>query len=357
VERCGLHAGNLTRELNGEFVAIMDATIQIGKEQLFLLLGVRSELLATLERPLTMADVNVLGMEVQSSWTGATIAEFIQRHLDERPSLRLAYAVCDQGTNILAALRQLTIPVVSDCSHVMMNLVKKLFRTDVALSELGAGVGKLRQQLSLTDHSFLLPPTLRDKDRFLRIFTLVEWMDRMDSYWLKMPPAMQAKLEFYKNKWLRLRLRQVHQLLVMSAKIRKHHGLSATTIQKWTAGVANWKLSQPKLTQQAKVFISGMEACFAAHTSQYANGKRLRCCSDIIEAIFGRYKNKGGMKAISADVLSIALYKQRISSNFIQSAMKAVTGPMLDEWRCDNVCHNRYGVRKRMEKELTNAGG
>jgi hypothetical protein len=32
VERCGLHAGNLTRELNGEFVAIMDATIQIGKE-------------------------------------------------------------------------------------------------------------------------------------------------------------------------------------------------------------------------------------------------------------------------------------------------------------------------------------
>jgi hypothetical protein len=63
------------------------------------------------------------------------------------------------------------------------------------------------------------------------------------------------------------------------------------------------------------------------------------------------------MKAISADVLSIALYNQPISSNFIQSAMKAVTGPMLDEWRCDNVCHNRYGVRKRMEKEMKNAGG
>jgi uncharacterized surface protein with fasciclin (FAS1) repeats len=46
----------------------------------------------------------------------------------------LACAVCDQGTNILAAFRQLTIPVVSDCSHVMMNLVKKLFRTGVALN-------------------------------------------------------------------------------------------------------------------------------------------------------------------------------------------------------------------------------
>jgi hypothetical protein len=66
---------------------------------------------------------------------------------------------------------------------------------------------------------------------------------------------------------------------------------------------------QIKLTQQAKVFISGMEACFAAHTSQYANGKRLRCCSDIIESILGGYKNKAGMKAISADVLSIAFWR------------------------------------------------
>ena len=85
------------------------------------------------------------------------------------------------------------------------------------------------------------------------------------------------------------------------------------------------------------------------------HGGSLRC-SDIIESIFGRYKNKGGMKAISADVLSIALYNQALSSGFVQTAMKSVTSPMLDEWRCDNVCHNRYGVRRRMEKELKCAG-
>jgi len=88
-----------------------------------------------------------------------------------------------------------------------------------------------------------------------------------------------------------------------------------------------------------------------------ANGHQLLCCSDIIESIFGRYKNKGGMRAISADVLSIALYNQTLSNSFVQTAMKSVTGPMLDEWRCDNVCHNRYGVRRRMEKELKSAGG
>jgi len=86
------------------------------------------------------------------------------------------------------------------------------------------------------------------------------------------------------------------------------------------------------------------------------HGGSLRC-ADIIESIFGRYKNKGGMKAISADALSIALYNQVLSSGFVQTAMKSVTSPMLDEWRCDNVCHNRYGVRRRMEKELKCALG
>lgn len=357
VERCGLHALNLSKDLNGEFVAIAYATIQIGKEQLLLLLGVRPELLATLDRPLTIADVVVLGMEVQPSWTGEAIAEFIRRNLSLRPGIKLTYMVCDQGTNLLCALRLLNLPVVSDCSHVMMNLVKKIYSTDTELSKLCAAVGQLRQKLNLTDHAFLLPPTLRDKDRFLRIFTLVDWIDRIDGYWPNLSSEVRKQLKFYKNRWLNLRLRQVYQLLVLTAKTLKHHGLSETTGQQWSSELAQWKAGQSVITIQAKEFINGMQKYFATHADQYKEGARLLCCSDIIECIFGRYKNKGGMRAISADVLSIALYNQPISTTFIQTAMKSVTGPMLDDWRCENVCHNRYGIRKRMEKELKNAGG
>ena len=67
VERCGLHALELTKTLSGEYVAIVDASIQIGKEQLLLLLGVKAELAARLDRPLTTDDVDILSMEVQSS--------------------------------------------------------------------------------------------------------------------------------------------------------------------------------------------------------------------------------------------------------------------------------------------------
>jgi hypothetical protein len=273
-----------------------------------------------------MADVNVPGMEVHSSWTGATIAEFIQRHLDERPGLRLAYAVCDQGTNILAALRQLTIPVVSDCSHVMMNLVKKLFRTDVALSELGAGVGKLRQQLSLTDHTFLLPPTLRDKDRFLRIFTIVKWADRMDSYWDKLPRDGRAKIAFYRRAGTVLgRLRQVRRLVVIASDILKTASLCDDSRLLWHQRSRTYQAEQGVMSRKAAAFIKSMDAYFEQHAELFAQYGRLLCCSEIVESTFGRYKNKGGMKAISADVLAISLYNQPITTAFIQRSMKTAS--------------------------------
>ncbi len=182
VERCGLYALRLTKTLSGEYVGILGPSIQISKEQLLLLLGVRAEHAASLDRPLRGADVEILGLEVQSSWNGDEVADFMRRTLAERPGLRLRYVVCDRCGNLLAALRALALPMVSDCSHVMMNLVKRIVRDDTALSKLCAQIGELRQRLLLTDYAFALPATLRDRDRFGRIFTLVPWMDCIDRY-------------------------------------------------------------------------------------------------------------------------------------------------------------------------------
>lgn len=357
VERCGLHALGLTKSLTGEYVAIIDASIQIGKEQLLLLLGVKAEMAARLDRPLTMADVVVLNMEVQSSWLGSEVKDFVDRCLAARPGLKLSYAVCDQGTNLRAALRDLALPNVNDCSHVMMNLVKKIFKDDVELSTLCASVGQLRRRLTLTEYAFALPATLRDKDRFSRIFTLVDWMDRIDSYRNRLPADLVLLLDEGRKRWLDLRLRQVHQLLVLTSKILKYDGLSQAAYDQWIMQIIDYLGSQSKVTLQAKTFITGMNNYFLSHSSFYASDQKVICCSDIIESIFGRYKNKGGMKAISADVLSIALYNQPLSTTFIQVAMRNVSGPQLDEWRCQNVCHNRYGIRRKMERELRKTAG
>ncbi len=317
VERCGLHALQLTKSLQGEYVAIIDASIQNGKEQLMLLLGVEAERAARLDRPLRVADMKVLGMEVQSSWNGDEVAAFISRSMAERPGISLRYVICDRGSNLLAALSKLALPVVSDCSHVMMNMVKKLFKDDAALSKLKASVGLLRQQLTMTDNAFALPATLRDKDRFGRIFFLVKWMERIDDYGTALNSELRARLNAGRNRWLDLRLRQVQRLMVITATRLKCEGLSQASRDGWINDVLAYLQTQPRLTQQARSFITGIMNYFNDHADFYANWVRIQCCSDIIESIFGRYKNKGGMKAISADVLSIAMYNRKISVDFV----------------------------------------
>ncbi len=357
VLRCGYYALTYARDLKGDYVVIIDESIQIGKEKLLLMLGVKVETDRCRCAPLSGQDVEVLGMEVQSSWAGKDIAEFIQRKLSHYPLVNLLYVVSDQGASLLAAVRSLNLAWVSDCTHVMMNAVKELFDQDAALSELSASIGQLRRQLTLSDWGALLPPTLRDKDRFLRIFTIVEWAERLDQYWNKLPDEARAHVAFYRRAWPLMHcLRQVRRLIVISSAILKTAGLSQHSHQRWKEKVKQYGQTQNILTRQAQAFIAKMETYFTRHAKLYQGHCQVLCCSDMIESTFSRYKNKGGMKASSADVLNIALYNRKLTPRFIQAAMTEVSGGDVEDWQQHNVCHNRYGLRKRMDRELKSVG-
>jgi hypothetical protein len=353
VLRCGYQAVLDSRALSGRFALIIDESIQVGKEKLLLLLGV--ELAADQCRcaPLQHRDVHVLGLEVQSSWTGQDIADFVHSNLQQRPALQVAYLISDCGSSIRAALRRLGLPWVSDCTHLMMNLVKQIFSQDAALSRFSAQLGALRRDLTLAKWNGLLPARLRDKDRFLRIFTIVDWVERMDAYWQRLPAEGRAHIAFYRQaRTLVNRLRQVSDLVRIAAQILKTAGLSPHSHSRWQDAVQAYRAEHTVLSQAARRFIPGVNAYFDQHLQHWAGEDQRLCCSDIIESTFGRYKNKGGMKAISADVLSIALYNRKLTPSFVKTALESVSGQQLLEWEAKHVCHNRFGLRKRLDAEL-----
>jgi len=353
VLRCGYKALLDVRKLQGDYVLIIDESIQIGKEKLLLLLGVKLHSDRSQSVPLSGQDVVVLGLEVQSSWSSVFIKDFIKSSLARCADIRVAYFISDRGTSILAALKALKYDWVSDCTHEMMNIVKDLFKEDSQLSRLSAQLGKLRQQLSLAKWSALLPATLRDKDRFLRIFTIVQWAKRMDSYWAKLPAEARAKIAFYRTaQSLLRRLSQVQELLVIASHILKTAGLCEYSRRIWQERSRAYQAKQTIMSQKARAFIKRMDAYFLQHAQLFEHHERLLCCSDIIESTFGRYKNKGGVKAIRADVLAISLYNQPITTEFILTTMKSVSNQQVIDWQNENVCHNHFGIRKRMDQQL-----
>ena len=354
VLRCGYGSMQQTAQRSsGDFVAIVDESIQIGKEKLLLILGYPLLKDQCRTQALKHADVQVLGMSMRSSWAGEKIAEFVQDRLTKLNSVNLVRVISDQGSNLLNAWSRLGLQHVSDCTHMMMNQVKELFGSDSELDELCRQIGKLRQRWAMTDYACFLPPTMRDKDRFCRIFHLLDWLDRIDAYWNQLSATEKQHLAFTRSvAWLRRRCSQVRQLVELTAQVLKKRGLSETSHQYWQQQISKYLDKQPVVTQQARSFIKGVEAYFQSHAHIYADQDQVLCCSDVIESIFGRYKNKGGMKVMSADILSIALYRQEITVDFVRQMLGNVSEQEVRQWEIENVYENRYGVIRRLNREL-----
>lgn len=351
--RLGLAQLEQTANLTGEYIGLLDESIQIGGEKLLLLLGLKVDHDQPRGQPLEMKDVCVLGMEVQSSWTGVRVAQFLLRFLRRAPGIRLRYCITDGGTNLNKALRLCGIPAVGDCTHVMMNAVKKTLSNHVGLQTLAREMGQFRRQALLSAIGYLAPPTLRDKDRFLRLFTILPWLERIELHWATLSEHVRQRLAFINDiKAHRASMTQLKKLVELSANILKSAGLSEASHRTWEKAVAGFA-TKHALSEEAQSFIEQLRAYFGKHEGLVERYGRLVCCTDIEESTFGRYKNKGGMAAISADVLSIALYEvDFLKLEEVQKSLLAVPYQTVQRWETQYVCENRYGLIRRLDREL-----
>ena len=106
VLRCGLYQLDYAKAKAGRYVGIIDESIQIGREKMLLFLGVKLSDERSHAAPLTLEDVEVLGVEVQQSWLGHQVVAFIKKRLAHHSGIRLQYVISDQGTNLLAAVQK-----------------------------------------------------------------------------------------------------------------------------------------------------------------------------------------------------------------------------------------------------------
>ena len=338
---------------------ILDESVQIGREKLLLLLAVPYErALSVTGKGLTHDEVEVIGLKVARSWTGDAISEFINQRLAALPEMELAYAISDGGSNILRALRLCGIDRVADCTHVMMNLIAKQFEGNSELSKLNCQHSQLRSRWLMTDKSCLVTNTIRYKDRILKLFRLVTWVERIDDYWIILSDEVRQQLHFIAPAREAIsQLSEVKYLFECAARLLKIHGLSQHTQLAFWLQVRQYRetLSHP-LSEPAEAFVKGIFTYFEQGISQACgSSRRLLCCSDVIESIFGRYKNKGGVAAISGDVLGIVLYKHILSPQQVREALTEVSYPMVQEWLKENTCPTRYAQMSAQRKRLKTA--
>lgn len=359
VLRCGLARLQRIEDLKGPHMLILDESVQIGREKLLLLLAVPAQRARQItESGLTHQDVIPIGMRIARSWTGDKVADFIAERLQAIPGLTITYAISDGGPNLLRGLKLSGIKRVADCTHVMMNLVQTHLGGNKVLSQINHQHSQLRSKWLMTDQSYLVTTTIRYKDRITKLFALAKWIERIQSYWPHLTVKVREQLHFVQTADQAVeQLKQVKYLFEQASGLLKTRGIHQhSRLAFWMIVEQYRRTLGGNLSAAAQAFADGLLEYMENHLKLFEQTEpRLLCCSDVIESIFGKYKNKGGVKAISGDVLGIMLYGVKIDPLSVKEMLEEVNFGQVQTWLDHNTCPTRYTQMAKRRRTLKSA--
>ncbi|MGA8763947.1 MAG: hypothetical protein WB562_13860 [Candidatus Sulfotelmatobacter sp.] len=378
--RVGLYLLQHVPQRRSDWIWIIDHTLQWGTARCLVVLGVTEAQLRTHGFRLGHADVCVLALEVVEHSDGVVVQEQL-RALAERVGVP-QQIVSDHGADLAKGIRlfQQEQPAVLDTydiTHKMACLLKGLLAHDASwqafLRQAAATGARLRQ----TAGSFLLPPTLRAKARYMNLETLLQWAQRMQGL---ATPAGSARLAaalgvpLAEAQWwwqetfgwlegFRADLQTWSQLWALVQRAEEQvraAGIGADSGQQFRT---SWSVVA---TDDARVqrLAGQIEGFLTVEGKKMPAGRALLGNSEVIESVFGSYKQyveRGVWSEIGSNVLLLPVLLVTLTTDLLKQALTAVCGAQVRLWCAQHLGpsrQQRFGqvFGKRKEKVVPPAG-
>jgi hypothetical protein len=353
--RLGLHRLGRPVEPADDWCWLIDHTALLGRQRLFVVLGVRlrawAARAARSEGALSFDDVRVLHLAAVEDPNG----EQVEKHLLElkkRAGVPRAI-VSDRGADVLAGIGRFRaehadVAEVCDMKHFAANRLKELLLAQPRWTEFQTALGKTRASLQQTEWAFVVPPALRTKSRYLNLDVLLNWADkarallalpveqravhgdveRLDKAlsWLR---GMDGDLAVWRE-WL-----AVSEEAVRSVRERGLHAQAAASLAKRLASISSTE-SGRSLAERLVDFVREQQ-------SQSKRGERLVGSTEVLESLFGRLKSvqkehsRGGVTALA---LALPALLGNPNEQELAEALAGTATADVRRWVADNLKPN-----------------
>lgn len=315
---------------------IIDESASIGKEKALVILGV-SLPAAPRHQALSFADTQVLSVASQTSWKSTAIAQQIDA-VTQTNSHQVAYIISDKGNAIVKAIKDTQHIHVLDCTHWMANCIERYYKGNPDFQDqFQPDLGKIRQKLTNGKNVGMIAPNMRTKARFLNLYSITEWLEKVLAHWTHFNEEQKTLLAFVKNnEALTLELIAIIKLVKQLSKLLKNEGITDTTqaaIQQ-VFEQNNYKcatITQFQLDMQQ--YVETIKKSLPQH-------KHILCCSDIIESYFGKFKyrgNKAAAQGITKDLLVICIFKNKFTLKEVLKGMENTRWKKVIDWVEENI--------------------
>ncbi len=365
--RIGLYELHRKKEYRSDWVLIVDLTLELGTQKALVVLGVSQQHLLEQvfpsRRGLGHQDVEILTLEIMHSTKGELVEQKLSE-VSERVG-RPVQIVADHGSDLKKGIKlyQQKHPEVIytyDVTHGMALLLKHELAADQRYQSFWQKCNQLRQQLQQTELAFLSPPAQRSQCRYFNVEKLIDWARKLLDSPLEtlvelMPTLELATLKqrlFDRLGWLidyqedlSLWGQMVNMTRTLETQLKlcglNQQSLTIFEQQQFSVGV-NSRLE--RFQQQILDYV-------ATESSQIQKGQTLLASSDVIESLFGKYKqfsSRCPLKQMGKILLTIALSTMNLTAAIVKQALETVGSLELEEWSAQVFGQSMLSKRKTL---------
>jgi hypothetical protein len=352
--RLGLYELVRPKRKAEDWVWILDHTVQLGPHKTLVILGIR---LSQWKRgPLRHDDVTVLDITPMLRSTGEAVESRLAA-VEKRTGVPRAI-VCDGGTDLRRGIADFQktragIACLYDVKHKMALLLQRELEKDPRWTKFIGHVNQSRARLMLTDLACLIPPNLKAKARYMNISPLARWGRKALAFLdhaRDIPgqtvhrPAVEEKLG-----WLREYREALYHwsvLLTIAETIEHYvrqegyHATAAEQLRNRLEGLAI-NASAQKMTEDALSFVMEQSA-------QSQPGERLIGSSEVLESLFGKYKQMQGIHrqgGITPQLLALGASVGKQTTQTIRRAFATIQTRNVVQW-----CRQHLGLSLQAQR-------
>ncbi len=333
-----------------DWVYIADYTAQMGNEQCLAILGLRLGKLRLENRyTLNHKEMRLLDLSIVN-WANGEHFEARLEVVANRtgPPCQIVTDCCStmkKGVRLWQEKSIQSTVHTYDISHVSATKLEKLLEHNPQWQQLVSAVNSLQKNIVQTSMSFLAPPSLRKKSRYMNLEPLINWSSKILDYAQKgdfslcstQEDSAQQSRQFYQRfapilamKPFLLALQQLLELIRYLMDDFKNNGLSLSRFQTWKSfqyelleDLGQTFFKEWMIDMQKQVDVLKDDHCYVAS-------------SDIVESLFGHYKNAcetQWLKGISPSILIIPAFSGTLDQKQVLLALEnAPPIHVIDQW-------------------------
>lgn len=351
----------MTQKIFGNWMILIDASIQIGEKKCLLIIGCRQNNLAR-GHPLALEDLEILGLRIVSSLNATVVTQLLN---EVASTIGNIVSICsDRGSEMLRGIKdfQKNHPEtrqINDTAHRIANLLESTLERSTKWKMFREQVTQSRRRMQNSLISGLLPPSPRAKARYMNVGDLIVWaadmlllMDNPNS----IPESNIEELKKYAGWLLNYREEVYYWNRIVSIGIKARDLVRVEDIHTHIVDAFEEAISSIKMGPKEMQFANEIVVFLLEQSKGITAGERFLGSTEVLESLFGKIKymeHEQTAFGFTSLVLAAIAHVGSTSNETIAKAITSVKLSDVDRWSKNEIGKSVQSQRRQIKNIIS----